>query len=284
MPNYTDSNSIRLYLKEIGKHPLLTATEELNLGRIAKTGTPCERKRAIDRLVTSNLRLGVSIAKKYLNNGVPFQDLIQEGSIGLYKAAEKFDYTKEYRFSTYAYRWVRQAMTRTIGLRSRMVQVPIGRMDTIAKINKQAKELSHKLGRWPSRKEIAAYVNMPIEELNTRFIESRRCISTDTLIGDGTTSLGDLFVSEKSSSEDFVWARQMREVLTNSMGHLTSQERTSLVLKYGLEGSEPLESKEVCAILGVNIERLRQIRRVAMIKMKRNTCRQQLEGLLCDQI
>ena len=284
MTNSNDSPSVRFYLIQIGKHPLLTAAEELDLGRIARTGTPPQRKRAIDKLVVSNLRLGVSIAKKYLNRGVSLEDLIQEGSIGLYIAANKFDYEKGYRFSTYAYWWVRQAMTREIGLRSRMVQIPIGRIETIGKINKQAKELSHTIGRWPSRKEIADHVGMSIEELNKRFVEAQSCISTDLPIGDGAVCLGDLFTSEKNGSEDFVWARQARETIVNSMEGMTDQERASLILRYGLEGFEPLDSKDVAAILDVTGDRLRQITRVAMKKMQTKQCRDQLKGLLCDQI
>ena len=283
MNKHSDSNSIRAYLKEIGKHRLLTAAEELELGCIIKTGNPIERKRAIDRLVVCNLRLGVSIAKKYLNHGIPLQDLIQEGTIGLYKAAEKFDHTQGNRFTTYAYWWVRQAMTRAIGLRSRMVQVPIGRTDAIRKINKQAKELSQQIGRWPSRNEIAAHVEMPIEELNKRLMEARSCISTDLPIGDGSACLGDLFTSEASGSEDFVWAIQARESLTKSMEHLTHQERYALAIRYGLEGFEPLGNKEAALMLNVTADRLRQITRGAMHKMSSKKCKQQLEGLLCGQ-
>ena len=284
MTHSPDSNSIRVYLGRIGKHSLLTADQEKELGRIIKTGTPRQRKRAIDKLVICNLRLGVSIAKKYLNHGVALEDLIQEGSIGLYTAAEKFDYTRGCRFSTHAYWWVRQAMTREISRRSRMIQIPIGRIELIGNVNKQAKELSHKLGRWPSRKEIAAHVGMSIEDLNKRFMEARSCISTDTPIGDGTVSLGDLFVSEKDGSEDFVWAQQARETLVGAMGHLTHQEQTALILRYGLEGFEPLESKEVSEIMGVTPDRLRQITRVAMQRMKTKPCRDRLEGLLCGQV
>ena len=287
MANYKeydpDANSIRAYLQEIGKHPLLTPEQELELGRIVKMGTPRERKRAIDKLVTSNLRLGVSIAKKHLNNGVSLQDLIQEGTLGLFLAAEKFDYTLGYRFSTYAYWWVRQAMTRAIGMRSRTIRLPVGRMETLTKIKRLSRELTQTLGRSPSRKDVADAYGMPLDEMNTRMDEARQCTSLDLRIGtDETISIGDMIPSDLPSGEDYVWERETREKIRASMAYLTDQERIALVFRYGLEGQEPLSCDEVCLILGVRLERLRQIRRGAMIKMKRKSCMNQLEGLLCN--
>ena len=279
-----DNNSIRAYLQAIGKHPLLTPEQELELGHTVKTGTPRERKKAIDQLVTSNLRLGVAIAKKHLNNGVSLQDLIQEGTLGLFLAAEKFDYTLGYRFSTYAYWWVRQAMTRAIGLRSRTIRIPIGRMETLTKIKRLSRELTQTLGRSPSRKELADAYGMPIDELNARMDEARQCTSLDIRIGtDETASLGDMVPSGLPSGEDYVWEQESREKLRDSMASLTYQERTSLILMYGLDSGEPTSNDEACLVLGVKLERLRQIRRGAMVKMRSKTCRNQLEGLLCSQ-
>lgn len=288
MANYKeydpDNNSIRAYLQAIGKYPLLTPEQELELGRIVKTGTGHERKRAIDRLVTSNLRLGVSIAKKYLNNGVSLQDLIQEGTLGLFLAAEKFDCTLGYRFSTYAYWWVRQAMTRAIGMRSRTIRIPIGRMETLTKIKRVSRELTQSLGRSPSRLEVADAYGIPLDELNNRTDEARPCTSLDIRIGtDETISIGDMVPSDLPSGEDYVWEQETREKIRDSMAYLTDQERISLILRYGLEGTEPLSCDEVCLILGVKLERLRQIRRRAMIKLKGKSCRNPLEGLLCNQ-
>ena len=287
------SDPISWYLTTIGREPLLTAAEEIELGnqvqammRLVEAGerefSDQERKtirigrRSKQRMMKANLRLVVSVAKKYQGKGLELLDLIQEGSLGLERAVEKFDPTRGYKFSTYAFWWIRQSMTRAIACQSRTIRLPVHLSERLGTIRKVSLELAHKLGAMPSRQEIAEAIAMPIEELDSLLRQSLTTSSLDAPINadEGRSYLGDL-IADGSGEEplDLVERGIHQEQLRRWLGHLNEQEREVLALRFGLDGREHHTLAEIGRQLDVSRERVRQVELKALRKL-RNLTRQ----------
>lgn len=302
--HYTE-DSIRLYLQEIGRIRLLRADEEIELARKIADLLELERireslmdrldrepsdrewadevempypqfryrlhlgRRAKDKMVQSNLRLVVSIAKKYMNRGLSFQDLIQEGSLGLIRAAEKFDHEKGYKFSTYATWWIRQAITRAIADQSRTIRLPVHLYETISRIKKTTKLLSQEMGRKPTEEEIATRMEMTIEKLRFIAKSAQLPISLETPIGKEEDSrLGDFIESDGETPEDQVSKNLLREDLESVLDTLSPRERDVLRLRYGLDDGRMKTLEEIGQIFNVTRERIRQIEAKALRKLR----------------
>ncbi|MBE9036314.1 RNA polymerase sigma factor RpoD [Nostoc sp. B(2019)] len=302
--HYTE-DSIRLYLQEIGRIRLLRADEEIELARKIADLLELERvrerlceqlerdpqdsewaeavqlplpafryrlhvgRRAKDKMVQSNLRLVVSIAKKYMNRGLSFQDLIQEGSLGLIRAAEKFDHEKGYKFSTYATWWIRQAITRAIADQSRTIRLPVHLYETISRIKKTTKLLSQEMGRKPTEEEIATRMEMTIEKLRFIAKSAQLPISLETPIGKEEDSrLGDFIESDGETPEDQVSKNLLREDLEKVLDSLSPRERDVLRLRYGLDDGRMKTLEEIGQIFNVTRERIRQIEAKALRKLR----------------
>ncbi len=301
---YTE-DSIRIYLQEIGRIRLLRADEEIELARKIADLLELERirerlmdklerepndrewaeevdmglrefrrrlfkgRRAKDKMVQSNLRLVVSIAKKYMNRGLSFQDLIQEGSLGLIRAAEKFDHEKGYKFSTYATWWIRQAITRAIADQSRTIRLPVHLYETISRIKKTTKILSQEMGRKPTEEEIATRMEMTIEKLRFIAKSAQLPISLETPIGKEEDSrLGDFIEADGETPEDQVSKNLLREDLENVLDTLSPRERDVLRLRYGLDDGRMKTLEEIGQIFNVTRERIRQIEAKALRKLR----------------
>ena len=298
-------DSIRLYLQEIGRIRLLRADEEIELARKIADLLELERmrekllndldrephdrewaeiaamplnqfrhrlflgRRAKDKMVQSNLRLVVSIAKKYMNRGLSFQDLIQEGSLGLIRAAEKFDHEKGYKFSTYATWWIRQAITRAIADQSRTIRLPVHLYETISRIKKTTKLLSQEMGRKPTEEEIATRMEMTIEKLRFIAKSAQLPISLETPIGKEEDSrLGDFIEADGEMPEDQVSKSLLREDLEGVLDTLSPRERDVLRLRYGLDDGRMKTLEEIGQIFNVTRERIRQIEAKALRKLR----------------
>jgi len=279
------------YLSTIGREPLLTPAEEIELGnqvqammRLLEEGerdhTDRERKairvgrRAKERMMRANLRLVVSVAKKYQGKGMELLDLIQEGSLGLERAVEKFDPTRGYKFSTYAFWWIRQSMTRAIACQSRTIRLPVHLSERLTTIRKVSMDLAHKLGAMPSRQEIAQEMAMPLEELDSLLRQSLTTSSLDAPINaeEGRSYLGELIADNRLEEPlDQVERGMHQEQLGRWMGHLSQQEREVLSLRFGLDGHERHTLAEIGRQLQVSRERVRQVELKALRKLRNLT-------------
>lgn len=273
------SDPVRLYLRECGSNPLLSAEQEMNLAKIIEKGkqegaTEEEKQAAMDakkEMANANLRLVVSIAKKYPGRGMPFLDLIQEGNIGLLKAVDKFDYTKGYKFSTYATWWIRQAITRSIADQARTIRVPVHMVETINKMNRVGRRFLQEHGREASNEELSKEMGISVEKIREAKKAAQDPISLETPIGEKEDShLGDFIEDQKTASpEDEAAATMRREQVYKMLDTLTEREKGVLALRFGMDDGTPRTLEEVGKHFGVTRERIRQIEGKALKKLKK---------------
>ena len=257
---------VRMYLKEIGKVPLLSADEEIELAKRMEKGDEEAKK----RLAEANLRLVVSIAKRYVGRGMLFLDLIQEGNLGLIKAVEKFDYRKGYKFSTYATWWIRQAITRAIADQARTIRIPVHMVETINKLIRVSRQLLQELGRDPSPEEIAKELDMPVSKVREIMKIAQEPVSLETPIGEEEDShLGD-FIEDKEMMipADAAAFTLLKEQLLEVLGTLTDREQKVLRLRFGLDDGRARTLEEVGKEFNVTRERIRQIEAKALRKLR----------------
>ena len=287
----TINNSVRDYLKEIGRTPLLTAEDEVRFANQIqamlplldqKELTPAEQKviylgqKAKQAMVQANLRLVVSIAKKYQHRGLSMLDLIQEGSIGLMRASEKFDAAKGYKFSTYSYWWIRQAMTRAIANYARTIRLPIHITQDLNKIKKATRLLSQKLGRKPSDHEIAQELEIDLKKLRSlaEFSRMTKPKSLNTTIDDNQTELGQILADDSASPADFVASEELHTQIQNLLHTLSPRQRDIITLRYGLNDGKTMTYEQIGNICGIGRERVRQIKNKAMKLLKKRAIKQ----------
>ena len=266
----SSDDPVRLYLKEIGKYPLLTTEEEIALAKQIAEGTPEEQAAAKKKLSEANLRLVVSIAKRYVGRGMQFLDLIQEGNLGLIKAAEKFDYTKGYKFSTYATWWVRQAITRAIADQARTIRIPVHMVETINILIRVNRQLAQELGRDPTPAEIAKEMGISESKVREIIKIAQEPVSLETPIGEEEDShLGDFIEDENAPAPAEVASNaMMREQLQEVLHTLTPREEKVIRLRFGLEDGQAHTLEEVGKEFNVTRERIRQIEAKALRKIR----------------
>jgi len=266
MEGISVDDPVRMYLREIGRIPLLTFDEELDLAKKVLDGN----EKAKQKLAESNLRLVVSIAKKYVGRGMLFLDLIQEGNMGLIKAVEKFDYKKGYKFSTYATWWIRQAITRAIADQARTIRIPVHMVETINKLIRTSRHLLQQMGREPSPEEIAAEMEIPVEKVMEIQKIAQDPVSLETPIGEEDDShLGDFIPDDESPApHDSAAYTLLKEQLEEVMGTLTPREAKVLKLRFGLEDGKARTLEEVGKEFNVTRERIRQIEAKALRKLR----------------
>jgi RNA polymerase primary sigma factor len=271
-------DSVRLYLREIGRVPLLTAAEEVELAKRIEKGD----KAAKDKMVEANLRLVVSIAKKYIGRGLDLLDLIQEGSSGLLRAVEKFDYTKGFKFSTYATWWIRQAITRAIADQARTIRIPVHMVETINKLIRTQRRLVQELGREPLPEEIAAEMEMDVEKVNHIIKIKQDIVSLEAPVGEEDDSkLGDFIEDEDSvSPEEAATYQLLKEHVNNVLALLTPREQKILRMRFGLEDGRSHTLEEVGQEFGVTRERIRQIEAKALAKLRKHRESKKLKDYL----
>ena len=269
---------VRMYLKEIGKGPLLSADEEVELAKKMETGDLSARK----RLAEANLRLVVSIAKRYVGRGMLFLDLIQEGNLGLIKAVEKFDYRKGYKFSTYATWWIRQAITRAIADQARTIRIPVHMVETINKLIRVQRQLLQELGREPYPEEIAKEMNLPVDRVREIQKISQEPVSLETPIGEEEDShLGDFIQDDNVPVPAEAAAfTLLKEQLSEVLGTLTDRERKVLELRFGLDDGRARTLEEVGKEFNVTRERIRQIEAKALRKLRHPSRSRKLKDYL----
>ena len=269
---------VRMYLKEIGKVPLLSAEEEIELAKRMELGDQEAKK----RLAEANLRLVVSIAKRYVGRGMLFLDLIQEGNLGLIKAVEKFDYRKGYKFSTYATWWIRQAITRAIADQARTIRIPVHMVETINKLIRVSRQLLQELGSEPTPEEIAAEMNMPVERVREILKISQEPVSLETPIGEEEDShLGDFIQDDNVPvPADAAAFTLLKEQLEEVLGTLTEREQKVLTLRFGLEDGRARTLEEVGREFNVTRERIRQIEAKALRKLRHPSRSRKLKDYL----
>ena len=269
---------VRMYLKEIGKVPLLNAEEEIELAKKMEAGDAEAKK----RLAEANLRLVVSIAKRYVGRGMLFLDLIQEGNLGLIKAVEKFDYSKGYKFSTYATWWIRQAITRAIADQARTIRIPVHMVETINKLIRVSRQLLQELGREPTPEEIAAEMNIPEERVREILKISQEPVSLETPIGEEEDShLGDFIQDDNVPvPSDAAAFTLLKEQLVEVLGTLTEREQKVLRLRFGLDDGRARTLEEVGKEFNVTRERIRQIEAKALRKLRHPSRSRKLKDYL----
>ena len=274
-------NSVKSYLKEIGRIPLLTEEQEVKLANQVQAMLPLldkkyltleeekivsQGQRAKRKMVQANLRLVVSIAKKYQNRGLTLLDLIQEGSIGLMKGVEKFDPSKGYKFSTYSYWWIRQAMTRAIANQARTIRLPLHITQDLNKIKKVTRQLCQTLGRKPTDKEIAEELNIEVKKLNSlvRSAIITKPKSLNITIDENKTELEQVLADDSASPSDFIAKQEMRSQIQNLLHTLSPKQRDVITLRYGLNGGKTMTYEQIGNHCGISRERVRQIKNKAM--------------------
>ncbi len=278
-------DSVKMYLQQIGKIPLLSFDEEMAVAKEIKENNS---QKAKETLISSNLRLVVSIAKKYIGRGLSFLDLIQEGNMGLMKAAEKFDYTKGYKFSTYATWWIQQSITRGIADKSRMIRLPVHMIETLGKIKRASIELSSELNRMPTKEEIAAKLNMPLSKLSALMKSAQSTISIETPANqkDDSSKIADFIVDESHLTPDTkVTQENLLDDIHKMLNQLNQKEKDVLIMRYGLDDNGQKKTlDEIGTRYGVSRERIRQIETRAISKLKKLCKNQNLSGNLRNYI
>ncbi|MDE6732554.1 MAG: RNA polymerase sigma factor RpoD, partial [Oscillospiraceae bacterium] len=265
-------------LKDIGKIPLLSAEEEIKLAERMKNGDEAAK----NRLIEANLRLVVSIAKKYVRRGMQFLDLIQEGNMGLIKAVEKFDYTKGFKFSTYATWWVRQAITRAIADQARTIRIPVHMVETITRVKKAQSQLLHENGAEPNEDEIAEFLGMSVEKVREIIRIAQDPVSLETPIGEEEDShLGDFIPDEDAPAPaDEACTSMLKQMLAQVLDTLSERERRVIILRYGLIDGRQRTLEEVGQEFQVTRERIRQIETKALRKLRHPTRSRKLKDFL----
>jgi RNA polymerase primary sigma factor len=273
-----ESDSVKAYLREIGRHKLLSGTEEIELARACQTGDI----KARHKLVQANLRLVVSIAKRYISSGMSLQDLIQEGSFGLMKAVDKFDPERGYKFSTYATWWIRQSITRSVQDKSRTIRMPVHVNERISKLKRMAAGLRSKLGRQPSIEEIAEATGMQKHMVRAALNAQQPPASLDAPYYDEMDgSLSDILPDESQvKPEEATSLKLLIGDVNKALSNLTQREKDILTLRYGLKTGAPTTLEQTGKIIGLTRERVRQIEHLAMKKLRRNTSIEPLKEYL----
>ena len=276
------NDPVRLYLREIGSIPLLTGEEEVELAKMLEQGTDEEKDFARKRLSESNLRLVVSIAKRYVGRGMLFLDLIQEGNLGLMKAVEKFDYTRQYKFSTYATWWIRQSITRAIADQARTIRIPVHMVETVNRLSRVSRDLQQELGRDPTMAELAKAMNMTEQKVTEILQAAQEPVSLETPIGEEEdSSLGDFIADDESLTPVNAASRHlMQEQLNEALNTLTPRERRVLYLRYGLGDGRARTLEEVGREFHVTRERIRQIEAKALRKLQQTGRNNRLQDYL----
>lgn len=267
-PTAVEEDSLKVYLREIGRHKLLNGTEEIELGRAVRDGDAEAR----GRLIQANLRLVVSIAKRYNNRGLSFQDLIQEGGLGLIRAVEKFDPERGYKFSTYATWWIRQAITRALADKSRGIRVPVHVGESMSKLRKLVRTMAEEMGRKPTMDEIVVRSGLSREKVMLTIGAFRELLSLDSKLRDESDTLLADMIEDKSLphpetvAEESLLSRHVNTLLSR----LSSREQDIIKLRYGLEHESPKSLEELSQLLGVSRERVRQIECRALKKLRKD--------------
>jgi RNA polymerase primary sigma factor len=265
------ADPVRTYLKEIGGVSLLSAKDEVRLAKLIEKGD----QDAKNALIEANLRLVVSVAKRYMGRGLNLLDLIQEGNLGLIRAVEKFDYRKGFKFSTYATWWIRQAVSRAIADQARTIRIPVHMVDAINRATRMQRQLVQDLGRQPTAAEVGAELDLPAEKVEELLELARETVSLEAPMGDTEASLADFIEDEHTRQPDQLTARKiMKEDLRKTLDGLPERERKIIELRYGLGGGEPMTLEQVGQHFGVTRERIRQMeirtrRRLQKFRMAR---------------
>ena len=260
------ADSLQLFLADVGRHKLLTAAEEVYLAKAIERGDPTAKRRMIE----SNLRLVVSIAKNYRNQGLPFLDLIQEGTLGLVRAAEKFDYRKGFKFSTYATWWIRQAIARALADKARTIRIPVHVVEKLNKIGRAERKLVTELGREPTPEEIADVTGIEPDEVDSIKRSAQAPVSLEKPVGDEEESEFGQFIADEKAESPFDRAADLltKEALREALENLSYRERRVLELRYGLGGEHPRTLDEVGRTFNVTRERIRQIENQSLKKLQ----------------
>jgi RNA polymerase primary sigma factor len=262
----TTTDALQLFLREAGRHPLLTAAQEVELSKRIERGD----MQAKQRMIQSNLRLVVSIAKNYRNQGLPFLDLIQEGTLGLIRAVEKFDWRRGYKFSTYATWWIRQAVARALADKARTIRMPVHIVERLQKLNKAERMLWTQLGREPTLEEVAEEASLPIEQAKEVKAAAHASTSLDQPVGDQDDAVfGDFVAGDGPSPDEQVEVLLRSQALARALSALSERERRVLILRYGLDNSDPKTLEEIGRRLDLTRERVRQIEGQALKRLAR---------------
>ncbi len=262
----TTTDALQLFLREAGRHPLLTAAQEVELAKLIERGDG----RAKQRMIQSNLRLVVSIAKNYRNQGLPFLDLIQEGTLGLIRAVEKFDWRRGFKFSTYATWWIRQAVARALADKARTIRMPVHIVERLQKMNRAERTLWTQLGREPTLEEVAEEAGLPAQQAREVKAAARASTSLDQPVGDEEDAVfGDFVPGDGPLPEEQVEVSLRSQALSLALHALPERERTVLLMRYGIEGNEPRTLEEIGRRLSLTRERVRQIEVEALRQLSR---------------